>query len=249
MDVTILAFIGIINLFVVASFALSGGIGLVMRPLMIFFGVPPQITIGTSRVSAIPGGIISQIVLHKSKMIDWKLVLILAPINVLGGLLGLFVIVYLDDVLLKQIIGVLLIFAAFSFMFNKKIGLAKSKPKLGKFHYLISGPIILILGSLLVIVGGTGPLAKLLFIFGYGKTYIEAAAIQKAINFWQTFITTFFFIALLLVDWLLLLVLVITSSIGTYVGTKFVLRKGERYLQILLVIVVLASAIKLIFFP
>ena len=248
MDFFTLVIIGIINLIVVSLFALSGGIGLVMRPLMIFFGVPPQITIGTSRVSGIPGGLIAQLVLHKSKMIDWKLVFILAPINVLGGLLGIYIIVSLNDVLLKQIIGVLLIFAGLSFIFSKNIGLKKSRPRLGKFHYLVSGPIILVLGSFLVIVGGSGPLAKLLFIFGYGKTYIGAAGIHKAINFWQTIITTFFFIALLLVDWLLLLVLVITSSIGTYVGTKFVLRKGERYLQVLLVLVIFASAIKLIFF-
>lgn len=248
MDVITLVFIGIINLTIVSLFALSGGVGLVMRPLLIFLGVPPQVAIGTSRVSAIPGGIIAQLVLQKSRMIDWKLVLLLAPINVLGGLIGLFIIINVDEALLKQIIGVLLLFAAFSFAFNKKAGLVRSTPLFGKLHYLISGPIILILGSLVVIVGGTGPLAKLLLIFGYGKTYIEAAAINKAINFWQTIITTFFFIALLLVDWLLLLVLVITSSLGTYIGTKFVLRKGEKYLQIILLIVVLASAIRLILF-
>ena len=249
MDILTLIIIGLINLVVVSSFALSGGIGLIMRPTMIFFGVPSQITIGTSRVSAIPGGAIAQFVLHNSKMIDWKLVLFLAPINVLGGLLGIFVIVSLDDVLLKQVIGVLLIFAGLTFILNKEIGLKRTKRRLGKLHLLISAPIILILGSLLVIVGGSGPLSKFLFVFGYGKTYIEAAGIVKAINFWQTLITTFFFIALLLVDWWLLLVLITTSALGTYIGTKFVLLKGEKYLQVLLILVIFASAIKLIFFP
>ena len=105
-----------------------------------------------------------------------------------------------------------------------------------------------VLGTLLILVGGVGPLGRLLFIFGYGKTHIEAAAIQKAINFWQTIITTFIFIGMLLVDWLLLIVLVISSTLGNYIGTKFVIRKGEKYLQILLLLVIFVSAVKLILF-
>lgn len=243
-----LLFIGFANLIVVSLFTLSGGIGLVMRPIIMFLGVPPQITIATSRVSAIPGSIVAQIILHKSKKIDWKLVFWLAPVHVAGGLLGIYIMSSLDDILLKKIIGILLILGGILIIVKKNVGLKHSMPLLKKFHFLVSWPIIFILGTLLVLVGGVGPLSRLLFIFGYGKTQIEAAAIQKAINFWQTIITTFIFIALLLVNWLLLLVLVISSTLGNYIGTKFVIRKGEKYLQILLLLIIFASAIKLIFF-
>ena len=103
-------------------------------------------------------------------------------------------------------------------------------------------------GTLLVIVGGVGPLGRMLLIFGYGKTHIEAAAIQKAINFWQTIITAVIFIALMLVDWGLLVVMIISNLFGNYFGVKLVLKKGEKYLGYLLLFIIFASAIKLIFF-
>ena len=225
MDTLILILLGILNFVIVSLFALSGGIGLVMRPILIFFGVPPQVTIGTARVSAIPGSILTQIVLHSSKKIDWKLVFLLAPMHIVGGLLGIFVIVSLDDIVLKRVIGVLLFFAGMVLVFKKELGIKKAEAKLGRLHLWISIPIIFVLGTLLVVVGGIGPLGRLLFILGYGKTHIEAAAIQKAINFWQTVITAVIFITLALVDWWLLLVLSVSSLLGSYVGTKFVLKK------------------------
>ncbi len=248
MNLFTLFFIGVANFIIVSLFTLSGGIGLVMRPLIMFLGVSPQITIGTSRVSAIPGSILAQRVLHESKKIDWKLVFWLAPMHVAGGLLGIFVITSLDNIILKKIIGCLLIFGGIILIVKKQVGLQKTKPALGKLHLLVSWPIIFILGTLLIIVGGVGPLGRLLFVFGYGKTHIEAAAMQKAINFWQTIITTFIFIGMLLVDWWLFIVLIISSTLGNYVGTKFVLKKGEKYLYYLLLTVIFVSAIKLIFF-
>jgi uncharacterized protein len=248
MEILTLLLIGLANLIVVSLFTLSGGIGLVMRPIIMFFGVSPQVTIATSRVSAIPGSILAQKVLHKSKKIDWKLVALLAPMHVAGGLLGILVITSLETILLKKIMGCLLLVGGAILIIKKQVGLKKAKSTLGKLHLLVSWPIMFILGTLLVIVGGTGPLGRLLFIFGYGKTHIEAAAIQKAINFWQTIITTVIFIGMMLVDWLLLAALIISSTLGNYIGTKFVLKKGEKYLQSLLLTVIFVSAIKLIFF-
>ena len=126
MDPITLTIIFFANLFAVSLFTLSGGIGLVMRPIIMFLGVPPQITIATSRVSAIPGSIVAQRVLHKSKKIDWKLVFWLAPMHVAGGLLGIFIMTSLDDILLKKIIGVLLLLGGALIIIKRKVGLKHS---------------------------------------------------------------------------------------------------------------------------
>ena len=249
MDLLVLLIIGLANLMAVSLFTMSGGIGLVIRPIMLFFGVPPQIMIGTVRVSSILGSVVSQSVLQKAKKIDWYLVILLALPNILGGLFGIYIITSLDQLLLKQIIGVLLILVGLFLIIKKDIGVKRVKAKLGKLHYLISYPIMFILGFLLLVVGGTGFLSRLFFIFGYGKTYIEAAAVQKAINFWQTLVTTFVFIFLAIIDWPLLVILLLSSALGNYIGTKFVLKSGEKYLRVLLLIVVFISGIKLAFFP
>lgn len=248
MDLLIILLIGVLNFIVVSLFTLSGGIGLIMRPIMLFLGVPPLIMIGTARTSAIPGNIVAQIVLNKAKKIDWKLVALLAVPSVFGGLLGIFIITSLNDYLIKQLIGIALLVVGTMFLVKKDYGLKHVKPHLGKLHMFISVPLVMILGVLLVLVGGIGPIARLLYIFGYGKTHIEAAAIQKAINFWQTIITAVFFAIMMYIDWILLLVLMVSSTLGNYIGARFVLKKGEKYLRMLLILVVFVSAIKLIFF-
>lgn len=248
MNLINLFIIGIINFVVVYFFNLTGGIGMVIRPLLIFFGIPPQIAIGTSRVSAIVGNIISLKILNKSKKIDWKLVFKLSPIFISGWLFGIFIITSINDYYLNKIIGILLIIIVIFIIIKKDIGIAKWKPILGKYHLLISWPLMFISGSLLVIAGWIWPLNRILLILGYGKTYIESAAIQKAINFSQTIVTTIVFIFMFFIDWKVLITLIISSGIGTYFGTKFALKKGNKFLQYILIIVIFISAIKLIFF-
>ncbi len=249
MDTQSLLIIGVLNLFVVSVLTMSGGIGLVMRPFMIFLGVTPAIVIGTSRVSAIPGSILSQIILHKSRKIDWRLVRLLVVAGVLGSLIGVYIITSLPEQALKRAIGVTLLIGAGAMLLSHDHGLRTTKPMLNKLHWLVSIPSILIAGVLLVLVGGMGSLTRLLYIFGYGKTHIEAAATQKAINFWQTTVTAIAFIALGLVHWYLLFVLAITSLVGNYIGTHIALARGESYLKVLVVLITTISAIKLLFFP
>lgn len=248
MDIITLLVIGIISTLVIFLFTLSGGIGLILRPMIMFFGVPPDVTIASSRLSAIPGNIISIFMLNKSKKINWRLALTLAPIYVVGGFLGIFIIINFEETILKQIIGFLLIIAGILISLKKQIGIKKSESRLGKRHYLMSYPILFVAGVFLVLIGGIGPLTRLLFVFGYGQTYIEAAATQKVINFAHTIITAFFFIYFSLVDIWLLITLVIATIIGTYTGTRYGLKKGERYIRILLLVIIFASAVKLIIF-
>ena len=57
-DLFSLIVIGLGSFLIIATFTMSGGIGLIMRPLIMFMGVPPQITIACARASAIPGNIL-----------------------------------------------------------------------------------------------------------------------------------------------------------------------------------------------
>ena len=50
--------------------AISGGVGLVLRPLLILIGFPAAIVIGSVRVAAIFGEIPGIYLLHKNRKVD-----------------------------------------------------------------------------------------------------------------------------------------------------------------------------------
>lgn len=249
MEVSLLLLIGILNVLVVFFLTLSGGIGLVMRPVMILLGIPPGIVIGTSRLSSLPGQAISAYILHKSEKIDWKLSLLLSIPYLFGGIIGIYLISKLSTNYLENVVGVLLFISGIIFLYNKELGLKKKvhkiKRDLANYLSFLLTPVI---GFMLVIIGGGGNLLTLMIIGLYKKTYIEAVSIGRVMGLIQTLVTSFFFLILSLVDWELLIVLILSSVIGNFFGTKFALEKGDIFLRRLVLIVVFVSSTKLMFF-
>jgi uncharacterized membrane protein YfcA len=57
------------------------------------------------------------------------------------------------------------------------------------------------------------------------------------------------FIAGNAVDWGLCLACALGLALGSFFGTRYGLRKGEEWMRTLVLLVIFASALKLIFFP
>ena len=89
--------------------AISGGVGLVLRPLLILLGFPAVAVVGSVRVSAIFGEIPAIYLLHRSKKIDWRLVLILIVPMLLGSLIAGLVVVSVVEEFFEKIIGTMLL--------------------------------------------------------------------------------------------------------------------------------------------
>ncbi|MBI2666842.1 sulfite exporter TauE/SafE family protein [Candidatus Woesearchaeota archaeon] len=51
--------------------AISGGVGLVLRPLLIFIGFPAIAVVGSVRVASVIGEMPGIFLLHKNKKVDW----------------------------------------------------------------------------------------------------------------------------------------------------------------------------------
>ena len=90
--------------------AISGGVGLVLRPLLIFLGFPAINVVGSVRFAAIFGEIPSIYLLHKNKKIDWKLVLFLVIPTFIGSIIASIAVISILKNSLELIIGFVLFF-------------------------------------------------------------------------------------------------------------------------------------------
>lgn len=229
--------------------AISGGIGLVLRPLLIFLGIPAITVVGSVRVAAVFGEIPTIYILHKNKKIDWKLVLLLVIPMFIGSLIAGIAVLSILKGSLELVIGIILLIVGIILLIKKDMGLREKRSKFSKTTANIFG----FLGTLIIsffntITGGMGPMFSSLYIANYGKTYISASALGKTTSYIGTGIASIAFIISGVVDWQLFIVLVLGFLLGSYFGTHYGLKRGEKLIRFLVLIVIFASAIKMIFF-
>ena len=229
--------------------AISGGVGLVLRPLLIFLGFPVLAVIGSVRVASVIGEIPGIFLLHKHKRVDWKLVRILVIPMFLGSLIaGISVLSILKEVL-NLTIGVILLILGVVLATQKKIWMkTHSSYDSSKARHVTGFFGTMIVSFFNTIIGGLGPMFSSLYIFNYKKSYIDASALGKTTSYIGTGIASIVFIMGKAVDWKLFGVLILGFALGSFLGVHHGLKKGERWIRTLVLIVVFASAIKLIFF-
>ena len=228
--------------------AISGGVGLVLRPALLFLGVPAPVVIGTSRLTIL-GEIPRLFLLHKHKKIDWRLALFLTIPYAIGSILSGLIIVALPSGIVKISLGVLLFFVAGFYLIKGNIGLVEKE---SPFSYIIRNvfgffgtTIISMVGTF---TGGMGPMYTSLYIWVYGKTYIKAASVSHVASFIGGLVGAVIFVASGLVDWQIFIAVTFGLAVGSYFGTLHGLKKGEIWVRYVIIAVAIIGGIKLIWF-
>ena len=247
MDLFVLIVFGIINLIIHFIGAISGGKGLILRPLLIFLGIPIVSVISSSIVAGSIVKIVKIYSFQKFNKIDWKLAKLYFFISGIGGIVGVFFTIYINEKVLEVLLGILILGMGIFLLLNKKIGIIEENKTLSLFQKLYVYPIYFIISILEIIVGGVGSLFSFILIKFHGKSYITASATKTVIHL-STIIASIFFIFFIPINWLLVLVLIISGSIGSYWGVVYGIKKGEVWVKFLTLFVIFISGIKLVFF-
>jgi len=181
--------------------AISGGVGLVLRPLLIFLGFPAINVVGSVRFAAIFGEIPSIYLLHKNKKIDWKLVLFLVIPTFIGSIIASIAVISILKNSLELIIGFVLLIVGFILLIKKNKGLEEKKYKFSKKNHLIGFIGTLVISFFNTITGGMGPIFSSLYIANYRKSYITASALSKTASYIGTGIASLVFVISGVVDY------------------------------------------------
>jgi len=225
-----------------------GSGGLIVIPVLMFLGLPPKMAIATMRVGSLgssAGGIYK---FHVGKKTDYKIAFPATIITLIGAFFGANFLLEVPDEILEKLIGILILLVLFFVVFSKTAGLKKheGKSKLSKaLGYLLFLPLGFWGGFF---GGGTGTFMAYVLIFLFGQTFLESAGTRKIPILAYNVLSLVVFSLFGLVDWLLGVVLLVGMLIGSYVGAAYGMKKGEGWVRTLFILMMAASAIKLILF-
>ncbi len=226
-----------------------GSGGLITIPALMFLGLPAKAAIATMRLGALgisAGGIYK---FNKEGKIDYKIGIPAAVLAFIGAYIGANTLILIPEELIEQLIGFLILAVLVVVILNRNAGVKR---------LTVRGPVSRAIGYLLFLPlgfwggffgGGTGTFMTYVLVFIFGQTFLESAGTRKIPHLAFTLISLAILAYGGLVEWVPGVVLLAGMLTGSYAGAAFFIKKGDEWVRILFIIVVGASALKLLLFP
>jgi len=220
------------------------GGGIIVVPILTFLGFSPSVAASNSLFAALSNAIASTTSYSKQKRIEFSLGLKLGLLSVPGTILGA---VFSSDVsseIFKILFGIILVLSSAYIFLRKKL---ESKEKtLSKQMVIFAIGASFFAGIVSSFFGiGGGIIFVPLMVVGMGMTMKRAAPTSQLILLFASLSGVIVHSILGHPDFFQAGLLAIGSFFGGLVGARLSLDIKERYLQILVSVVILIAAVKL----
>ncbi len=244
MELFIIFLIGILSGFLGAT---VGGGGLFVLPALMILGFPPQVAIATKKVGDIGVFLVAIKEYWRAKKIDLKFAVILAILSFIGSFIGAKIMINMQDIVLKRVFITIIILFLPSLYLNKDIGIKKRKEpgwkiSLGLFLYITA----MILSSIVGFGGLTMVIFIMIYLFGFRMLNAYATNAVASLIHTAVPVSVFFFYGLINIPIASLLFL--GGMVGSFIGSRTALKKGDKWVKVLFTIIVVISVIKILFF-
>jgi len=228
--------------------AISGGAGMIIVPLMLVMGIPPINAIAVNKFQNTLGSTTAAYQYLRKGFLDiesnWPLLIY----ALVGSCIGVVVLQWFSEAgILEAIIPYVLIFIALYIAVAPVAVGSAGTPKMSKSRFNA------IVGSCSGLYGGffgmgTGP--SLVLAFSVLRGYELRMAVSNSRLVMMVIHTSSLLILMAggHVWWLIAICMALGNIAGSYLGAQLLIKSGHRLIKALLVIVPLASAIKLLFF-
>lgn len=228
--------------------SLAGGGSFITIPLLLFAGLPPALAIGTNRVALVfQTATASLRFRHNGKLALRKAILISLP-AVVGAVLGARVVLAIPTEMLEGIIAALLFINIPIIYVKDQITDWLTRAVPSKKRLEIAGYMaVFILGAYNGFFGaGVGFFLISTFLVFFRQEVVAALATRSFVAFASSITAAAVFIAADSVDYQLLAPLTIGFMTGAWVGAGLAIKRGERFVKIVLTLIILATCAKLL---
>jgi uncharacterized membrane protein YfcA len=225
--------------------AVAGGGGLFTVPALLAAGLPPGIALATNKGQAAPGALSSFLTFFRRGGVDRKRAPLGFACGFIGSLAGARLLLALPSAPLRPIVVALLLFALAVMLLRTRIPARVeplNRPK------LVLALVALALGTYDGFFGpGTGSLLIVLFVTLFGDTPLYASGNAKVVNLGSNLAAFSLFAWRGAVLWQLSLPMAAANILGARLGAHLALRQGDRFVRVVVVVVVFAAVAKLLF--
>ncbi len=228
--------------------AISGGAGMIVVPLMLVMGIPPINAIAINKFQNTLGSVTAAWQYLRKGFIDFRSIWPLLIYALVGSCIGVGLLQWFAATgILEKIIPWALIVIALYFAFAPKALNSVSAPRMSKPKFnAIVGSSAGVYGGFLGI--GTGPSLVMALSVLRGYDLRNAVTNSRLV---MLVIHSSSLLILIIgghVWWLVAIAMAAVNIVGSYLGSHLLIRTGHGYIKALLVIVPLASAVKLLLF-
>jgi uncharacterized membrane protein YfcA len=225
----------------------AGGGSLITMPVLIFLGLPSAVANGTNRIAILLQNITSITSFKRKGYFEPRFALKLALPAVAGSLVGSSLAVDIPDALFNRILALVMIVVLLLILFKPVKAVAEKEIALSRgreIGLIIAFFFVGIYGGF--IQGGVGFIIITVLSVFTGTSLVR-------INSLKVFIVAFYTVSSLVVFFLngkinlgAGLILAAGNSIGAWAGTSFSVRKGDRYIKIILTVTISVMTAKLL---
>ncbi len=227
----------------------AGGGSLITLPLLIFIGIPPTSANGTLRIAIFAQGLVAVRRFHTAGAIQWKTAATLVWPVWLGAIAGAVVASNMADTDFKSMIGWITLVAGgvVAMDLNKVLAGRTTKHSTARrIAFYLALIVVGFYGGLAQ--AGVGYLFLAALVLAGGYTLVEANVMKVVLVMAFTPLTILIFGLNSKIHIGYALVLAVGQALGGYFGAGVALSRGASIIRPVLVVVVVAAAIKLLFF-
>lgn len=244
----------IILLLCIASFlagfidAVAGGGGLIQTPvaLILLPFQPVSNLMGSLKIPGFTGTGIASIQYLKKVDMNWKLLLIMALFSCLAAFAGSYVMTIVSNDFMKPLLFLVLICVAVYTFFKKDFGDHKPRNITHKQSIIWGIIISTSIGFYDGFIGpGTGSFLMLAFISILGFDFLHASANAKLVNLASNLGSLTLFISKGKIVWVIAIPMAICNGLGGWFGARLAIRKGNSFIRVFFLIVVIGTLIRL----
>jgi len=235
----LLFFIGILAGFLNT---LAGGGSVLVLPVLILSGIPSPIANATNRVAILIQNITGSYNFHKHQILDVKPVFHITIAAVLGAIIGSFFAVKLTSEIFDKILGIVFLFILVIMLrpHKQKNRFTKVLPKWLEFLIFL---VVGFYGGFIQAGVGFIFLATLNLIEEF--SLIKANAVKVFIIMCYTLFAVLIFAISGKIIWKYGLILSAGNLIGAYIGVKAAIKKGEKFVKLVLTVAIFIACLKL----
>jgi len=210
--------------------AIAGGGGIISVPVLLNFGLPPQLALGTNKFQSSFGSVSASWHYVRRGLVDLRTCRLGILLTLAGALLGAWTVQHVDSQVLNRVIPVLLAAIVAYLIVQPQLGLADRPARLGEpVFYLVFG---LGLGFYDGFFGpGVGSFWAIAFVLLRGHNLTRATAHTKVMNAASNLASLALFAAAGLIYLGAGLVMAAGQVAGARLGAGLVVRRGSRFVR------------------
>jgi len=228
--------------------SIAGGGGMVQVPVLLLSGIPPVFVLATNKIAGLFGVTMATIRYYLSNKISIKVVSIAIIPCLIASYIGSELVMYISDEIIQWAI-LISIPIALLFLFKKssEIKEDKSSELTNKNIVLATAPIGFYDGLL---GPGTGTYMTISMKKFLHLDYIISTASTKPLNLATNLGSAIAFVLAGKVLWMIALPMALANMAGSWVGSNYAIKGGEKFIKkvliMVLVFMLIANIIKII---